>query len=109
MEICINNAWGTVCDTRFGLTDATIVCRTLGFNFTEARLLEVSDFGIGTGPIFLDDLSCEEDDETLLDCSSAALGLHACTHDQDVAVRCVGMLVWGYGSVCSSHYSRLCM
>ena len=29
VEICINNAWGTVCDTLFGREDATVVCRQL--------------------------------------------------------------------------------
>ena len=29
VEICINNAWGTVCDTLFGRQDAEVVCRQL--------------------------------------------------------------------------------
>ena len=29
VEICINNAWGTVCDTLFGREDATVVCGQL--------------------------------------------------------------------------------
>ena len=32
MEICINNAWGTVCDTFFGAADAAVVCRGLGLS-----------------------------------------------------------------------------
>ena len=30
VEICINNAWGTVCDNAFRSPDATVVCRQLG-------------------------------------------------------------------------------
>ena len=30
VEICINNAWGTVCDTRFNSEAAQVVCRQLG-------------------------------------------------------------------------------
>ena len=29
IEICINNAWGTVCDTHFGREDAAVVCGQL--------------------------------------------------------------------------------
>ena len=30
VEICINNAWGTVCDNPFRSPDAAVVCRRLG-------------------------------------------------------------------------------
>ncbi len=33
LEVCINNAWGTVCDDRFDSIDATVACTQLkGFN-----------------------------------------------------------------------------
>ena len=33
LEVCINNAWGTVCDDRFNSLDATVACTQLeGFN-----------------------------------------------------------------------------
>ena len=25
-EVCINNAWGSVCSTRFGVDDAAVLC-----------------------------------------------------------------------------------
>ena len=30
VEICINNAWGTVCDSLFGTQDAAVACAQLG-------------------------------------------------------------------------------
>lgn len=29
VEICINNAWGTVCDNHFGQDDADVICNQL--------------------------------------------------------------------------------
>ena len=37
LEVCINNAWGTVCDSSFDTLDATVACAQLeGFSSTGA-------------------------------------------------------------------------
>ena len=33
VEVCINRAWGTVCDNGFSSEDATVVCNQLGLPY----------------------------------------------------------------------------
>jgi len=32
VEVCVNKAWGTVCNRRFGTNDASVICHQLGFS-----------------------------------------------------------------------------
>lgn len=37
VEVCVNNQWGTVCDDSWENTDATTVCKELGYSYTECE------------------------------------------------------------------------
>ena len=90
VEFCYNNTWGTVCDDSWGTTDASVVCRQLGFVATRAT---VAAFGQGSGPIWLDEVGCVGTESRLADCSANAIGDHNCGHSEDAGVRCLsGML-----------------
>ena len=53
-------------------------------------------FGIGTGPIFLDDVACTLNDSQLLECSSRPILEHNCEHHADSGVECEGMFYLVY-------------
>ncbi|XP_019639952.1 PREDICTED: uncharacterized protein LOC109481804 [Branchiostoma belcheri] len=90
VEIFVNGQWGTVCDDAWGLSDAIVACRQLGFGPpVDYRRY----FGQGTGPIWLDDVSCSGNEATLLACRSRGIGSHNCGHYEDVGIECG----YGYG------------
>ena len=37
VELCLNNAWGTICDLGFSTDAATVICRQLGFANTSKQ------------------------------------------------------------------------
>ena len=37
VELCLNNAWGTICDLGFDTDDATVICQQLGFANTSKQ------------------------------------------------------------------------
>ena len=112
VEICIEGAWGTVCDDHWDNTDAQVVCNQLGFAQTGLYLhgpvyistiiLNVSIFLVypgavaiiyafpgGTGAIHLDDLHCTGNESRLIDCPHSGVGVQNCGHYEDAGVRCI--------------------
>ena len=52
-------------------------------------------FGVGTGPIYLDDVACTLSASQLLECSSRPILTHNCDHHDDAGVGCEGMFTHG--------------
>ncbi len=88
VEICFNSTWGTVCDDFWGVQEASVVCRQLGYSPTGAVATVRAFFGQGMGPIFLDDVSCSGSELRLVNCPANPVGQHNCVHFEDAGVRC---------------------
>ena len=88
-----NGTWGTVCDDSWSRTDASVVCRMLGYS--GAVLVHGSaHFGQGTGSIWLDEVGCSGRENSLFDCYHRPWGDHDCSHFEDAGVVCGGEHVW---------------
>ncbi|PIK45167.1 scavenger receptor cysteine-rich protein type 12 precursor [Apostichopus japonicus] len=87
VEILVENEWGTICDDLWDMNDADVVCRELGY--IGASEVHLSGFyGEGVGPIWLDNVECEGDENFLSDCDKLPIGTHNCDHNEDVGVVC---------------------
>ena len=118
VQICVNDVWGTICDSSWGSPEAKVVCKQLGF-FSFGKLVfypfesavhfkctfllntigataSVNAYhGRGSGPIVLDDIRCTGTESSLLQCPHDGIGIAAsyCDHFDDAGVRCLGILI----------------
>ncbi|RXN00328.1 Neurotrypsin [Acipenser ruthenus] len=86
LEVYYNGQWGTVCDDGWTESNIQVVCKQLGFRYVEGSVQP--HFAVGTGPVFLDDVSCSGKESSLVQCGRREWRKHDCTHQEDVSVVC---------------------
>ena len=88
VEVFLLGQWGTVCDDRWDLVDATVVCHELGY----VRAVEAprsAFFGAGSGPSWYESVRCVGTERNLTECSNNNYNFgSACPHSQDAGVVC---------------------
>ncbi|XP_056011221.1 deleted in malignant brain tumors 1 protein-like [Ostrea edulis] len=88
VEINIGGSWGTICDDKFDANAAKVVCKTLGLPYQNALPATAAAFGQGSGNIMLDNVMCQGNESSILDCQTNPIGTNDCEHSEDVGVIC---------------------
>jgi len=89
LEVYHNGQWGSVCDDGFDRTNADVVCSQLGLGssvWTGTAIYANQ----GTGPIWLDEVSCQGTEAKIQDCPNDGWGVQNCGHYEDVSIVCSG-------------------
>uniref|UniRef100_A0A663FHK9 SRCR domain-containing protein n=1 Tax=Aquila chrysaetos chrysaetos TaxID=223781 RepID=A0A663FHK9_AQUCH len=89
VEVWHRGSWGTVCDDSWDMRDAEVVCKQLGCGPAVSALHEAA-FGMGMGPIWLEQVECRGTELSLQDCWAQPGDGGACRHKEDAAVNCSG-------------------
>ncbi|XP_014816477.1 PREDICTED: LOW QUALITY PROTEIN: scavenger receptor cysteine-rich type 1 protein M130-like, partial [Calidris pugnax] len=107
VEVYVQGSWASVCQEKWDLPDATVVCRQLGCG-TALVALGSDGFGPGTGPAWPDAGGCAGSEASLWDCPSPAG--HGCRRGGGASAICSGGCPaapahgdhqpWGWGGSC---------
>ncbi|KAM9168735.1 scavenger receptor cysteine-rich domain-containing protein SCART1-like [Mergus octosetaceus] len=87
VEVEVLGTWGTLCASRWDLSDAHVLCRHLGCGFAES-IPGGGHFGRGTGPVWRDSFHCDGTEAHLGQCPVTALGASPCSQENAAAVIC---------------------
>ncbi|XP_033752445.1 deleted in malignant brain tumors 1 protein-like isoform X2 [Pecten maximus] len=97
VEIRYRGEWGVICDDKWDINDARVVCHMLGYNDAN-RATHMSEFGSGNGNFLLDDVGCVGNETTIEDCPKPRWKEHNCKKYEVAGVECNS----GKGIVCVS-------
>ncbi|XP_050767060.1 antigen WC1.1-like [Gymnogyps californianus] len=89
VEVQVLGTWGTLCASRWDLSDAHVLCHQLNCGFAEA-IPGGEHFGRETGPVWRDSFHCDGTEAHLAQCPVITLGASPCSDGNTAAVICSG-------------------
>ena len=80
--------WGLVCDDGFGIEDANVFCKMLGYTNGAETVYTNSHFGHGNLNYHSVYLGCTGAEESFLDCPANSWNSHNCGSGEAAGVKC---------------------
>ena len=90
LEVYSDESWGTVCNVGWGMNEANVACRQMGFvRATHSHWPHRTD-GDDTQAIKWYDVKCTGNESLLIECRHVASNesFATCVHSDDVGIRC---------------------
>ncbi|KAF7990581.1 hypothetical protein HCN44_000386 [Aphidius gifuensis] len=90
VEVKVFGHWGQVCDDGFGMIDAEVICKELGFNFGALKVRPGGFFGNLDPPtrFTVDQLRCTGNETSLRECDFDGWGVHNCQPEEAAGIVC---------------------
>ncbi|XP_059146432.1 pro-epidermal growth factor-like [Physella acuta] len=90
VEVFVNGVWSTLCVNGWDDDAAQVACHMMGYSREGSKAVNKSTAGTGLGVANLDGLTCQGDEDHLLDCALSAgdWSLHACPTLESAGVVC---------------------
>lgn len=87
IEVKYNGVWGSICSQNFSLTEAMVVCRSIGFKSSHVTVHR-DVFGHADGPEVISDLRCNGTEPDISACPNITYTERPCSPGNEVGVTC---------------------
>lgn len=90
VELSVNGTWGTICDDHWGIKEGDVICRMLGYSEGAWGISCCGwyDDASTALEIWLDDVHCDGDEQSIAECRHGGWGNHNCKDSDAVGVVC---------------------
>ncbi|XP_019861045.1 PREDICTED: scavenger receptor cysteine-rich domain superfamily protein-like, partial [Amphimedon queenslandica] len=111
VQLCYNNAWGSICDANWDNNDSNVACYKLGLQPFGSQFYVNNYYGVTENPSFvIGGLSCSGSEESLLDCPKQPNSFLLNCNNNDIAgVHCLGQIPVKILSITSGSSNCSCM